>query len=195
MLADSAPVAELARRLANLIRAGRIAQADYVRARVRVRIGDLLTGWLPWLTHRAGGDRSWWAPEVGEQVLVLSPDGEPAQGWVLPAGFSDAAPPPANRPEVHCTIYDDGAVIEYDRAAHKLTAMIPGDVVLTAQGRLTAEIGATVALTAEGDVAVKAPRLVVEAAVEINGDVKVAGNISATGSILDQGGNSPNHRH
>lgn len=137
MLPETAQLADLARRLANLIRPGRIEQADYARARVRVRAGELLTDWLPWLTHRAGGDVTWWAPEVGEQVLVLSPDGEPAQAWVLPAGFSEAAAAPADRETVHVTRYQDGAVIQYDREAHKLTATIPGDVELTAAGKVT----------------------------------------------------------
>ncbi|MEE9357245.1 hypothetical protein [Candidatus Vondammii sp. HM_W22] len=37
-------LAEIERRLANLIRLGTVEQADYDKARVRVRSGELLTG-------------------------------------------------------------------------------------------------------------------------------------------------------
>lgn len=161
MLHESAQLADLARRLANLIRPGLIAEADYARARVRVRAGELLTDWLPWLTHRAGGDVTWWAPEVGEQVLILSPDGEPAQAWVLPAGFSQAAAAPANRETVHVTRYQDGAVIQYDREAHKLTATIPGDVELTATGSVTCTATGAVAATSEASITLTAPTVTI----------------------------------
>jgi len=110
-------LAELNRRLANLIRPGKIIEADYPAARVRVQIGDLITAPLPWLTSRAGGDVSWWAPEVGEQVLVLSPSGDLSQGWALPAGFTNQAPAPEVSPDIHKTVYADGFKITHNRVA------------------------------------------------------------------------------
>lgn len=112
-------ITDLHRRVANLIRPGKVADADYAKARVRVRIGDLVTAPLRWLTHRAGGDVTWWAPEVGEQVLVLSPSGALAQGWVLPGGFGAAAPAPAASPDIHAVQYGDGFKIVHDRAARR----------------------------------------------------------------------------
>jgi phage baseplate assembly protein V len=113
-------LAELDRRVANLLRIGTIAEADYASARARVKIGDILTGWLPWGTPRAGGDRSWWAPEVGEQVMVFSPGGDLAQGVVGSGLYSIAAPAPAASPEIRREVYADGLVIEHDRTK-KLT--------------------------------------------------------------------------
>lgn len=110
-------LAELERRLANLARIGTIAEADHAAARVRVAIGEILTGWLPWLAHRAGGDRAWWAPEVGEQVLVVSPGGDLAQGIVCPSLYSATSPAPADSPDIRREVYGDGLVIEHDRAA------------------------------------------------------------------------------
>jgi phage baseplate assembly protein V len=203
MLSDALTLAELSRRLANLLRAGKVAEADYARARLRVRIGDQVTGWLPWLTSRAGGDRAWWAPEVGEQVLVLSPDGDPAQGWALPAGFTDAAPPPADDPAVSRTVYADGAVIEYDRAAHCLRAAIPGRVQLAADGDVTAQVGgelvATVAgsarISADARITLSAPSIVLQAdalsmtgrsggatAADLRGQFRLAGDLDQRGS-------------
>lgn len=114
-------ITELERRLANQLRVGTVAEADYPQGRLRVTIGPITTGWLPWLTARAGADRTWWAPEVGEQVMVLAPSGELAQGWVLPAGFSDAAPAPCASADVMRAVFGDGLVVEHDRAAHRTT--------------------------------------------------------------------------
>lgn len=69
-----------ARMLENLIRFGTIAEVQMVPPRVRVKTGDLLTGWLPWLALRAGADVDWDPPTVNEQVLLLSPSGQLANG-------------------------------------------------------------------------------------------------------------------
>jgi len=152
----NARVSELERRLSNLIRPGTVTAADYPNARVRVQIGQNTTAWLPWMTHRAGGDRSWHAPEVGEQVLVLSPCGDLAQGFALPAVYQNAHPAPANAATVHRIEYEDGAVIEYDRQAHKLTATIPGEIVATADGDITVTSQKNIAATATQDITANA---------------------------------------
>jgi phage baseplate assembly protein V len=115
---------ELDRRLSNLIRIGEVSEADYEKALVRVSCDDLTTDWLPWLTRRAGGDIDWWAPEVGEQVIVLAPSGLIEAAIVIPALYSDARPEPRNSPEKRFVRFADGATFEYDRAAHKLEIAI-----------------------------------------------------------------------
>jgi len=109
-------IAELNRRVANLLRVGSIVDTDYANARARVTIGDITTGWLDFMTQRAGGDRTWWAPEIGEQVMVLSPSGDLAQGKILPALYSAAAPAPAGSPDIHKEVHADGFSVTHDRA-------------------------------------------------------------------------------
>ena len=46
---------DLARRLANIIRLGQIFEIDYSVAKARIKIGDLETDWLPWITANSGG--------------------------------------------------------------------------------------------------------------------------------------------
>lgn len=138
-------LAELERRLANIVRIGTVEEADYPNARVRVAIGEILTAWLPWLTRRAGGDRDWWAPEAGEQVVVLSPAGDLAQGVVLPSLYADAAPAPATSPDIRREIHGDGLVIEHDRAA-KVTRIN----ALDSEGTLVLEAKNLVLRTGEG---------------------------------------------
>lgn len=117
--------AEEARRLDNLVRLGVIEQADYQRARARVRIGALLTDWLPWLSRRAGGNRSWEALEEGEQVLVASPCGDPAQGIIIGPLYRKAHPAPAASVDLERTVYQDGASLSYDRKRHHWLLEVP----------------------------------------------------------------------
>ena len=145
-------VAELERRLRSMIATGTIEELDETEARVRVTTGGRTTTWLPWLTQRAGSDREWWAPESGEQVLLLCPDGDLALGIVLPAIYRDAFPPPASEKGVHRTVYEDGAVTEYNRVSHTLKADIPGAVDLTCSGDATIKAEGTVTLTGVGGV-------------------------------------------
>ncbi|MES9901126.1 MAG: phage baseplate assembly protein V [Sedimenticola sp.] len=150
-------LAQLARQLHNLIRPGTIAEVDCTAARVRVTAGDLLTGWLPWLTARAGADRSWWAPTVGEQVLLLCPGGNPAQGYALPGLYQTAFPPTAADADIHRTTYHDGAAVEYDTATARMAITLPA--------------GGTLSITADGGL-------------DIIGDVTVTGDVIANGISL-----------
>lgn len=80
---------EISRRVEDLIQYGTVEEADYEAGKVRIRIGDpgtdrsILTDWLPWSTARAGFNRHWVAPEIGEQVLLVSQSGNMAQGLIL----------------------------------------------------------------------------------------------------------------
>lgn len=131
--------AALARLIENLVRLGTIAEVDVVKARARVKSGELLTTWLPWLALRAGADREWNPPTVGEQVLLLSPSGQLAQGIVLTGLFSEANPANGDRAGLHRTTYRDSAVIEYDSIASHLRAVLPdgGTTELVSLGGIT----------------------------------------------------------
>lgn len=150
-------IIELQRRLFNLIQVGTVHSADYPKALVRVALGELVTGWLPWLTARAGADRSWWAPSVGEQVVVLSPSGELVQGMVLPALFQTAHPAPGNAETLHHTAYGDGSFVEYDRATGQMTVTNNvGNTLMNSVGDLDAAVGGNAIVNAAGDVDIDA---------------------------------------
>ncbi len=116
---------DLLRRLENLLRPGTIHAVDHASARVRVASGGLLTDWLPWFERRAGNVRTWSPPSVGEQCLVLSPGGDPANGMVLVGIASDEHPAPSTHPNIERTHYPDGTTVEYDHAAHTLRIDAP----------------------------------------------------------------------
>ncbi len=149
--------AEAERLLANLIRPGRVIAVDHPAARVKFESGDLQTGWRPWFTGRAGSTRDWDPPTIGEQGVLFSPFGDPAQGFVLIGLYQDAHPAPSQDEGVHRCEYPDSAVTEYDHANHKL--------------RITLPPGATLELVASGGVT-------------IAGDVTVNGDVIADGVSL-----------
>lgn len=162
MLSAMTDYAELARLIENLIRIGTIADVDLVEARVRVQTGDLLTGWLPWQAGRAGADREWDPPTVNEQVLLLSPSGQLANGVVITGLFSDARPANGDRAKLHRRTYSDGAVIEYDSQAHRLRAILP-------EGGITD-------LTSTGGINIVGP-------INHKGDYTQEGNQNVTGTV------------
>ncbi len=113
--------------------------------RVLVQIGGRSNGsyirnWLPWTTSRAGYDGEWWQPELDEQVVVLAPSGNVAQGIIVgslyrgsltfdsEAGDIKARDPIPGAAEgaaeteklVHKRVYQDGTSITYDRTSHNL---------------------------------------------------------------------------
>ncbi|HAO0691822.1 TPA: phage baseplate assembly protein V [Escherichia coli] len=83
-----ANIQELARALRNMIRTGLVVETNLKAGRCRVQTGGMCTDWLQWLTHRAGRSRTWWAPSVGEQVLILAVGGELDTAFVLPGIYS-----------------------------------------------------------------------------------------------------------
>ena len=184
-------LAELSRRLANIARWGSVHELDAAAARVRVHWADdeagdpVLTAWLPWLTTRAGADQSWWAPTVGEQVLLVSPSGDLAQAVVLPAVYQDTHPAPAADPNKQVVRYSDGAVIAYDRSAHHLEAVLPGEA--------TAKVVATGGVRIEGDTTIVGNLVVegegtVKSDLTVEGNADVEGNVNGDGNVSDQNG-------
>ncbi|SDK67958.1 phage baseplate assembly protein V [Billgrantia gudaonensis] len=145
--------AELLRLIHNLVRLGTIAEVDHAAARVRVKAGELLTAWRPWIECRAGTTRTWNPPTVGEQVVLFSPGGDPAAAVVLTGLYRDAHPAPADRADLWRAVMPDGAVIEYDHAASHLRANLPGSAEITAPSGLVINADTTIngAVAINGD--------------------------------------------
>lgn len=136
-------IADLSRRIENIVRLGTVAEVDHPNALCRVDSGGLRTGWLPWIEHRAGQTRSWDPPSVGEQALILAPSGEAAAGIVIVGLYRTAHPAPDVSATTHVIDYPDGARISYDHASGHLevggiqTARIAAAVSVTLDTPLT----------------------------------------------------------
>ncbi|MFP2505405.1 phage baseplate assembly protein V [Buttiauxella gaviniae] len=167
---------DLARLLRNLIRTGIVTDVDTARALCRVETGGITTDWLHWLTPRAGRSRTWWAPSVGEQVLVLAIGGELDTAFVLPGIYSDDNPAPSASADALHISFPDGAVMEYE----------PDTGALTVSGIKTASV------TASESVVVTVPVVTVKASQKITLDTPevVCTSKLTTGTLeVKQGGN------
>ena len=148
---------ELHRLLANLLRTGRVEQVRVGTASnpaaCRVRTGDLLTTWLPWVAQAAGGSaqaRHWRTPALGEPCLLLAPGGDLAQAVVLPGVFSDERPQGSSVAGAFRLDFADTAHIEYLPGAHlhlqfgATTLRLGADAITAAAG------GGTLTLDSRG---------------------------------------------
>jgi phage baseplate assembly protein V len=86
-------LSEMNRRLLQIVRIGVIQEIDYSKAKARVKVGDNVTGWRPWVSQA----KAWIPPAVGDQVVVLSPNGDFEQGILLPALYHSKSKPPSNK--------------------------------------------------------------------------------------------------
>lgn len=130
MLESNFAISELQRKLANIVRIGLVKEIDYEKVRVKVKIGEFLTDWLPWITSRAGEDRSWSPLSIREQVIVLSPLGELSLGVVLPAIYQQKYPPPECRETAHVFEFQDGSKVSYDKKDHHLEITVADKITL-----------------------------------------------------------------
>lgn len=130
MLENNFAIAELQRKLANIVRIGIVKEIDYEKARVRVKVGEFLTDWLPWITGRAREDRSWFPPSIDEQVVVLSPIGELSLGVVLAGIYQQNYSAPENKKEVSSIIFKDGTKLLYNKENKHLEVSVDDKISL-----------------------------------------------------------------
>lgn len=132
MLDHSFAISELNRKLANIIRIGLVKEVDYEKAKVRVKIGDIVTDYLPWITSKAGKDRDWSAPDIDEQVMVFSPPGEISLGVVLRGIYQEKYSAPENKKEIKSVKFQDGTRLLYDKEKHHLEIEVVDKITLKA---------------------------------------------------------------
>lgn len=130
-------IAELFRRVNNLLRVGKVVAVDYAAAKAKVKIGEITTDFMPWLVPST---LAWIPLQNGEQVVVLSPCGDLSFGMILPALYQSAKPAPSSD-EKQIKIVSD---IEQTgdktiTGALQTTGDIKTDANLTASEKITAK--------------------------------------------------------
>lgn len=170
---------------------GEVSAIDYPSCRIRVRLDDcdgLQTYWLNVPQRNTQGTkRRPLMPELREQVAVLL-DADGVGGVYLGGIYSTAEPPPVVDEYTDYVRFSDGTVSTYDRAA--------GVMTLDCVGALLVKCGRNITVESGESVVVKAPLATLDIPqVTLNGDLRVNGNVNATGVIMDVGGNSNHHHH
>jgi phage baseplate assembly protein V len=181
---------ELERRVAGMVRVGTVMAVDLAAKKVRIKSGDLESAWVRWPAGRAGtGKRRWDAPEVGEQVVMVSPCGDMRQALVLPGIYQDAHDAPTTDGNKDHVTYGDGTVIEYDRGTHTLVANLGQSQILADRTKIELTIGATKLTLTAGGSTLETPQLTVDAPTStFTGAVTVQGPFAYHGGMTGSGG-------
>lgn len=199
-MSDAWAQAETERILANMIRLGSVSELDEANARVRVKVGGLTTDWLPWVTARASATRTWSAPRVGEQVVVLAPYGDPAQAVVLPAIYQDTYPAPAATKDAERVVFPDGSTVDYNSATNTLQIDVAGAAKVIVNCK-EATVNADTKVTLNTPETYCTGNLTVQKALNVRGNgvggavATITGNMAITGTSLTHNGKNIGSTH
>ena len=166
--------------IGDAIQYGVVATVDHGNATCTVTLGELITGELPWVAQRAGGMRCWSPPSVGEQCVVLSPEGDLENGFVVLGLYSNANPAPSNDPDVVQIDMPDGATISYNHATHALAVSLPA--------------GGTATINAPGGATINGP-VTINGLLTVNDDVSISGTATAGEDVVGGGKSLKGHKH
>lgn len=117
-----------------MVRTGIVTEINGKYARVST--GDNTTTWILWATGRAGNTRTWLAPSVGEQVIILSPDGELRNAFIVGSLYCDDHDAPGSGTDNHIT-YPDGAEFIYSPKDGSLHVNGIKTLIVSASGAVT----------------------------------------------------------
>ena len=98
-------ISELKRRLNNIVKVGVVSETDPEKAKVRIKVGDLHSDWRPWTS---GSKHRWDMPEVGDSVVMISPNGETEKSIIIPSLYNDQNLPPSSDSNTICWKLPEG---------------------------------------------------------------------------------------
>lgn len=190
-----------------LLKFGIVTQIDETKALVRVQFQDIdgvLSYWLPVMQLKTLKDKQYWMPDLNEHVVCLL-DEHGEEGVVIGAIYSQADAVPVSSKDKYHVKFEDGTIIEYDRANHKLYADVKGDIEAKATGNATVDIGGNLAATVGGEVDISggsqvtvtgATAITLQAPAinfqpisggstigKLQGDFEMVGNLTITGNV------------
>ena len=156
-------ISDINRRIANMINMGTVHSVDGALCRVAIG-GDSqnLTPPIKWQAGRAADESNWSQPDIGEQVLLLSPSGDIGNAVAVLGFYSAANPAPSSNPDLTLKNMPDGAVFSYNHADNILLINLPE--------------GATTEVITDGGLHIVGNTL-------IDGDVTINGTSHSVGSI------------
>ena len=140
-------------RLGDLIRKGVIQSVDLGAGLAVFEAGEIVSPPLPWIEAAAGAFRTWTPPSEGEQVILISPEGDIEGGIILRGLPSNQFPAPSSSAN-HSIHGKDGLIITLTADGLIVTApsgfVIEGDVSIAGNLDVTGNITASEDVTASG---------------------------------------------
>ena len=188
-------VAELMRRFVNMLMLGTIEEVDHEAQKVRVKVGELITGWLPWPQELGRNFIRWRPLKKGIQCLIACPAGEPTQAVIIQLLYTSELHSPSSNEHMDVLLFNDGTQIQYDsensvfdmscakdviiNIAGNLTAHIAGDVVASVDGSTSLSSAGDFNITTDGNFNVKAAQTNIDSPVTQTGGDMTSDGISA----------------
>lgn len=150
-------LAELRRRIANIIRRGVISEVKMGSPiKVRVKLGeDEQSPWLPWCQTQSSAYVQYSdPPAVNDAVTIFSEAGDIQNGRVYPGANIDAIQVPAGSENEHVILFDDTTEVRYDRSEHHLKILLieGGKYLIRGEGTLDGNVLITKELTVKGNI-------------------------------------------
>ena len=183
-------------------------QPEKGTVRVVLEDGDGMVSYpLQVLFPRAGKDAVQDMPDVGDRVAVLFSGAGFEAGVVLGGYYSDANAAPSQNSDVFYRRFSDGTELSYNRASHKLSASVQGDVECTAKGKVTLTAEGSVTVESSSGITLTAPNILLSGAsaseghgggagtFRIQGKVDVEGTVDSTGDITAEVISVAHHTH
>lgn len=153
-MSDGFALAEHDRMLSNMLIAGTVESVDHAAATCRIRSGDWVSAPVPWASLGAGQVRNWRPPSVGEQAMLMSPSGDPANGFALPGFYTDQHKNANdNSGDVTATDWPDGARESYNHVTHEYMLEIPEN------GKFTIKLGESSIIMVKDRIWLDSPRI------------------------------------
>jgi len=153
-------------KIGDLLRLGLVSSVDLSSGTAEVQCGEITSPACPWV-ELAGNFRTWRPPTVGEQVLLLCPEGDIAGGIILRGLLSTSFPAPASD-ENHHLIGADGLTIKLTSEGIVIEA--PGDVEITGDVKITGNLS-------------------------VDGDADITGTATADQDVVGGGISLKSHKH
>ena len=124
---------EANRAVRNMVRHGTVSSTNQEMMMARVVFEEKdgnVSAELHVLTRGSGGNRDYWMPDVGDEVVCLyqADDEESATGWILGTYFTEKHKPNASSQDIRRIDFGDGSFFEFNRAAGSLTIKCTGPI-------------------------------------------------------------------
>lgn len=124
-------VAELRRKLENLLQITVITQANHATHTVRVRLGADESAELPWPADIGRNFVRWQPLRVGQQVIVACPSGDPALAVIIGNLYSSAIDTAETAEELDVIEFTNGNRIEHNVNTGEINIIAIGNVNVT----------------------------------------------------------------
>lgn len=194
----------------SMLRIGEVTSTDPASCTCRVTFDDddgLTSFDLPVIQRNTLKNSDYHMPDIGEDVLCVFLASGTEEGFILGSWYAGEVTPPESSGDKRTVRFADGTVLSYDRAAHKLTADVKGDIEVTLTGKADVTAQGAISVESSEKVVITAPKIVLNGAIssysktggsgtmKVTGTMDITGNITGDSDIIASGVSLTKHTH